>query len=196
MEYNPKWVVVSNDDMKKIDDISLLRYELERTNLNNAVAFYPFPKKYVTVYSKLAEPTKIHNLLVSVLTGKKMNWIGIEKKFEIKLKGAPISGLIALLYKKGKKFINFVSFAIFSFEFAKKFGGNLFDDTYVNAAEDTDLSMRVEFDYKALIINYKIGAFKGSTIGINSVRRYKEIPSNAYLNWKISSNLIHIPKRK
>ena len=42
MDYNPKWVIVSNDDMYKIDDISVLQKQLE--SINN--------KKIDTVFTK------------------------------------------------------------------------------------------------------------------------------------------------
>ena len=46
MEYNPKWVIVSNDDMYKIDNISVLIHELSNLNEKSVISVFTKPSKY------------------------------------------------------------------------------------------------------------------------------------------------------
>jgi len=191
MEYNPKWVVVSNDDMYKIDSLQSLKDIILTVNPEDVDALFAAQKDYITTISQLSERRILFKLLIGI-TIRKLNWNNLERKFKIKLKGAPLKGFYALLYKKGINFLNFVSFVILSYEFIRKRQGCAFDETYINGAEDTDLSLELHFNNRVSLIQYKIGALRGSTLGMNEIRRYKEIPSNAYLNYKLERKELQI----
>jgi len=191
MEYNPKWVVVSNDDMYKIDSLQSLKNIILTVNPKDVDALFAAPKDYITTISQLSERRILFKLLIGITT-RKLNWNNLERKFKINLKGAPLKGFYALLYKKGITFLNFVSFVILSYEFIRKRQGCAFDETYINGGEDTDLSLELYFNNRVSLIQYKIGALRGSTLGMNEIRRYKEIPSNAYLNYKLERKELQI----
>ena len=191
MEYNPKWIVVSNDDMYKIDDVEVLVKELIKTDEDAFDVLFAKKREYVTQISKVAERRFIFKILIFLLS-RKYEWTRLENKFGIKVKGSSVHGLSSLLYKKGWMFRNFNAFVIFSFNFCRTLGGNIFDEVYVNAAEDTDLSIRANTDSKSKQLNFQIGAFIGKAFGMSMLRRYREIPSNAYLNFKIETGMLKI----
>jgi hypothetical protein len=191
MEYNPKWIVFSNDDMIKIDDVKVLVKELIKTNEDAFDVLFAKKKEYVTQISKVVERRFFLKILIFLLS-RKYEWTRLENKFGIKVKGSSVHGLSSLLYKKGWMFRSFNAFVIFSFNFCRTLGGNIFDEVYVNAAEDTDLSIRANTDYKSKELNFQIGAFKGKAFGMSMLRRYREIPSNAYLNFKIETGMLKI----
>ena len=58
MEYNPKWVVVSNDDMRKIDEVSKFKKELLEIDYENVSAVFtaPSPTKYHSMPTLLGKP--------------------------------------------------------------------------------------------------------------------------------------------
>lgn len=193
MEYNPKWIILSNDDMYKIDPLMVLLNEIDKLDPDKLDVLFAKQRKYVTQTSKLAERRVIFKKLID-LSNRKMNFSNLENKFGINLTGAPCKGLLSILYKRGLIFKNFVAFAIFSSNFGRNLEGEVFDETYLNAAEDTDLSIRAMTDYRWRQINFEIGALKGTYLGMNEIRRYKEIPSNAYLNYKIETGKLKISK--
>ncbi|MCL4480405.1 MAG: hypothetical protein M1113_02845 [Candidatus Thermoplasmatota archaeon] len=191
MEYNPKWIVVSNDDAYEISEVENLKEELSKKDPNEIDLLFAKEMSYITQHSQLAERRIIFKIIL-FLIGKSLQWNRLEKRFKIRYLGAPTKGLSFALYKKGWTFSNLIAFAIFSSNMCTKLKGDLFDETYINAAEDTDLSIRANTEYRSEIINYKIGAFKGKTMGMGKMRRYREIPSNAYLNLKIELGLLKI----
>lgn len=191
MEYNSKWIIVSNDDMYKIDGAETLKKELMKVDSTDFDLLFAKEEPYVTQTSQVARRRPILKFFLSLLNGG-AEWNKIENKMRVDFKGAPTRGISSILYKEGRKFTNFISFAVFSFNFCKLLQGNLFDEIYLNAAEDTDLSIRAFTEYKWNIINFKIGALRGKTFTLSKIRRFREIPSNAYLNYKIESGKLKV----
>ena len=186
MEHHPKWVVFSSDDVYEISEVENLKEELSKKDPNEIDLLFTKEIPYITQHSKLAERRFIFKVILPLAT-KNFKWNKFERKFKIRYLGAPTKGLISILYKKGRTFINFIAFSIFSINLCNKLNGNILDETYINAAEDTDLSLKASTEYRSEIINFEIGAFKGKTIGTGKIRRFREIPSNAYLNYKIET---------
>ena len=59
MEYNPKWVVVSNDDVYKIDDISILQKQLEFVNDKKIDTVFTEPSIYHSHPVRFAKLNKL-----------------------------------------------------------------------------------------------------------------------------------------
>ena len=66
MVYNPKWVVVSNDDMHKIDDISILNNELKKLDPESLSMVYLFEAHYHSVTSRFSEARLTRNYFSSL----------------------------------------------------------------------------------------------------------------------------------
>ena len=62
MEYNPKWVVFSNDDMYKINDIGKLKDELKSIDMNKVMVVYAKPSSYHTVTLYISEIRSLERL--------------------------------------------------------------------------------------------------------------------------------------
>ena len=115
-------------------------------------------REYLTQISKLAERRLLFKLILR-LAYRKLGWAKLEEKFGIRIKGAPSHGFVSFLYKRGLLFRNFVSFVVFSYNLCQG-SGNVFDETYINSAEDTDLSIRANSDYGSEIISFRIGLLR------------------------------------
>ena len=75
MEYNPKWVVVSNDDVYKIDDISVLQKQLETVNNKKIDTVFTKPSNYHSHPVRFAKPIILYYLYFYFfsITSRKLN---------------------------------------------------------------------------------------------------------------------------
>ncbi|MFP3257760.1 MAG: hypothetical protein RXO36_08165, partial [Candidatus Nanopusillus acidilobi] len=145
MEYNPKWIVLSNDDMYKIDDVEVLKNELRKLNHENIdVVLLDPPKKLI-----IGKPTIIRTILYFIYNKNLRNKIRIEKYFKKKFKlnnyytiiGG--DGLDVILFKYLYTFLPVGYYGylfIFSSKMLKNYSANLFDETYINGSEEADLN--------------------------------------------------------
>ena len=188
LEYKPKWVVVSNDDIYKIDDVSVLVREMAKIdNSRYKCVFTDPPGKYHSMRSKLAKPNIIRNILYSFSNKLKSSLI-LEKKFGVTLLDTKSKGIVSLLFTKGYKHLSIADFGIFSSKFLEEMNGNLFDETYINAAEDVDISLRLTCTKEPYtFVKFKLGDYIGSSLGNRGARRLRDIASNSYLNHKIKN---------
>ncbi|MGC8621863.1 MAG: hypothetical protein ACP5U0_08130, partial [Caldisphaera sp.] len=188
MEYNPKWIVISNDDMKKIDDIIVLTEELR--NLNNKKVDFLFTEEaiYHSCNSKFVCSNFIisfNQLRISGLLGITVN--KIKKKFKVKYSIIRNSKFKNYLFK-GLNYIDLVDFGIFSIEFLKQKSGFIFDETFINEGEDSDLSIALKLNKNnTKQIKYRIGDMIGSTLGTGKDRSLRAIAGLTYLNYKWES---------
>jgi len=193
LEYNPKWIILSADDMYKIDDVEVLKKELSK--IDNYFVNQVFIKTsiYHSIPAKFGKPRLIRPIISAIYNRKKCKNIfdclritlienKIEKKFKVKYYFAPLN---SIAIKNGYTLISFTDFGIFSAEYIKKNQGVLFDDTFINSQEDHDAILKFFIDknnYK--IIDYKIGDYIGSSLGIGIDRDLRDIAGYIYLNYK------------
>jgi len=177
MEYNPKWVVVSNDDMYKIDNIEQLRISLSAVPENVDVVYAVSPENRFSVPTYIGHPTFIYKIL-NFIRGKKLIPKNIQKKFHLNLEIISdffikprflkplVKFLIVRPLKKNSTFIHISSFGIFSSKFIKNSRGLIYDEVYINGNEDVDLSYRISTQsINTIQINYKIGDLIGKSLG-------------------------------
>ncbi len=190
MEYNPKWVVVSNDDMYKVDDCAKLRSELSIVSDKYEMVFTR-EGIYHSRIVQISRRTLRRNTLVKMLGKYERKRLRIEKKFSVDLIIGTTLGLKRFLYAPIKKFQYTGSIGIFSYKFIDKNMYNLFDETYINGTEDIDLSLQTCINsLKITRIDYSIGDLIGQTIGpYNSIRRLKGLINDCYFNFKFSQDL-------
>ena len=202
MEYTPKWVVVSNDDMIMIDDKDVLSNKLSAID----------QEKIMVVFTK---PTIYHSYPISV--GKKRPIITdfallfyglkhkserdfklenkIKRRFKVKwIKGPGNRVLSRVLLKNSRIFLLTSSFAIFSSYLLLRERNEIFDETYINGWEDFDLSMGMSIkNLRHQIIDYRIYDQIGSTLSRTREEKWNRLLRNvvnqAYLDYKISEGL-------
>ena len=191
MEYNPKWVVFSSDDMYKIDDVSVLIDQLAGIDNHRYMTVYTEPSIHHSIPSAVSRGRITRTLLFKLL-GKNRRYQSIlEKKFGINFFVTPIKGYWRFFFKEipGKKVISIADFGIFSSELLRSESG-LYNETFINSAEDMELSIRLASmvgDKK--IIQYKIGSYIGESLGNDISRRLREIGGQFYLNYLLSNHI-------
>jgi hypothetical protein len=194
MEYNPKWIVVSNDDMYKIDDVDLLKKELSKLdNKKNDIVFLEKGNYYSTPLC-IGKKTWRYEIY-RYIRGKEL--AKLYRKFEIDYFFSCYNYKYKLVFKKipNTDFVITIAIGIFSSNYIKKFE-NIFDDTYINYTEDADFCFYSKLkNANTKFIKYKIGAFRGSSLGTNIARVLRTVPSNAYFNYKYADILNKLSKK-
>jgi hypothetical protein len=196
MEYNPKWIILSNDDMYKIDDVEVLVKELSKLDPEKIDCVFTSKIVDRSRFGSIGQPRIYTSILRRIIRHKEWKIKEkIFKKYEIYLYFVSFKNkfLTNLFYKNWVSFIITASFGIFSGNFIKKIGNNLFDETYINGIEDVDLSLIINYNYKLSFINYKIGDYIGMSLGNKSVGKLlREIRNSAnliYFNKKFYNHL-------
>lgn len=190
LEYNPKWVLVSNDDMYKIDEVNILKNELSK--IKNVDIVYTKPSSYHSNPMKIVKPNYLFQLyLRSTSYGEE--YLAICKRFSIRYFPVGAELFKSIFYKKKLEYIELRSFTILSSIFIKRENNKIFDDVFLNQTEDTDLALRVTINYvKSFRVNYEIGDFKGSTFGMSSDRKLRSLASLTYFTAKWEDKLYEI----
>ena len=185
MEYNPKWVVFSGDDMVKIDNVEVLKEQLMKLDDTRYDVVFTNPSKYHSSLLKISEPNLLYTIYYGITNrnyGRSL--LKMYKKFAIKYLLSPISGKFSMLFKKGYVYVEIQDFGIYSSRWISKTSGCVYDETFINAAEDTDLSLKISMDkLRTVKIDYKIGDLIGSSLGTGVQRGLRSIAGIAYLNY-------------
>ncbi|MEM3192917.1 MAG: hypothetical protein QW292_12705 [Candidatus Parvarchaeota archaeon] len=205
MEYGPKWVVVSNDDMYKIDEASELMEQLSNIDNSKIDTVFTQPTLYHSVPSIIGNPTKIFSFALNLAGYLSKRYKGVKRRYYLLTKlnrnifyprrnDRVLEKILnKISFRNVAKFINIMSFGIFSSEFILKNGGNLFDELYVNEMEDTDLSILLSKNKdKTSFINFRIGDRIGSTLGLASDRGARSFLGYAYLSYKIENGYLKL----
>lgn len=184
MVYNPNWVVISNDDMQKIDDIRKLLGKLNR--VENKIGFVAFAdKSFHHTKPELLVPVNMF-VYFYYLKNKSFRILNyLIKYFDIKYVVTTDKLVKRVFFKKIASILELNDFAIFSADIIEENKFSIFDEIFINHFEDTDLSLRISYEKKkTLITNFKIGSIEGGTFGKDSGRYLRSIASLAYFTSK------------
>lgn len=193
MEYNPKWVVFSGDDMYKIDDISVLKNELKKLDPKRFSMLFTHESAYHSIPARFSKPRPMRFFILMYYTKLKLkhrikialDQKNIERKFGCSYFVIPQRGLIKFTFKRGFEFISFTDFSIFSASFIRYFSGNIFDEVFVNAHEDHDIAIEFFLENRAYtFIDFRIGDYIGSSLGTGILRDLRNLAGIVYLNYK------------
>jgi len=165
MEYNPKWVIVSNDDMYKEDEVGVLKDKLSQLNnedvdlvaCETTYGYHSTPVKIVflnkiglRLYSRRFRKNRI-NLMPNFVKRMSLNFIftPVNKSKRNLVKITKMSMLKQNIFTKiffhdtGIRMIQIGAFEIFSSNLINKLKIDTFNEDYINAVEDIDLSYRI-----------------------------------------------------
>ena len=193
----PKWIVISNDDMYKMDEPEKLKEELSKLDSDKINLVIPnngdvgFISEYRKVVSILSPILKHFKPAVSIEQKFSIRYRFYLKEFTFKKK---ILNKIFIKKVIPVKFLG--SFFILSYNYCKKLGGDVFDTIFVNGFEDIDLMVRqfIEKDIPEKI-EYRIGDMGGQSLGRNQLRSgYRGIANRAYFNWKNYNKISELRK--
>lgn len=146
--------------MYKIDNVEILINELNRMESNKINAVFISPSNYHSHNVRLAKPNILFYLCFYISSGvyRKLRNATKLNGLQIDYNQVPYDSKISYLFKKGYRFINYESFEIFSSNYIKSLNCKLFDETFINAGEDVDVSLKLSLNpEKIAVIDYKIG---------------------------------------
>ncbi|MDA8054574.1 MAG: hypothetical protein M0Z77_02840 [Thermoplasmatales archaeon] len=198
LEYNPKWIVISNDDMIKVDDVDILKKELMGLPDDVYFAFARQRRQMVVEWS--VGKVNLLGRIAFLLTprGGKLLYLAkileLRQKFDIEYvlvrSKFTMTRWFEILYLKTKEsFTNSGFFNVIRSTYIRNLARPLLDETFVNGIEDVDLYLRISRNkIKTADINYRIGNLIGESIGRGIKRSIKEICNETYLNQKMFKN--------
>ncbi len=188
LKYNPKWLIISNDDMEKQEDISKLIAELKQSEGYDTL-FFPNTNTYSSGVG-LYKP--VFQNIFRLRSKWRRAYMQIYKKFGIKYelldmrqRGFIYRNLIYhSLYKLN---INHhqSNLIVLNAKFVKQtLKGKVFDDTFINGHEDSWLSYKYLQHSNFKMSDFKINAIAGASLGIGKDRAFREIANQIYFEYK------------
>jgi hypothetical protein len=193
LDYNPKWILYSGDDMYKIDEVSKLVNDLK--NLDEKETDAVFTNE--TIYHSRRDRVVRRNIFESLNQFRYSKSLGfkvnrLKRKFSVRYSIVRYRKINHILFS-GMDFVSFIDFAILSANFVKRRNGNIFDETFINNMEDSDLSLSVMLTKcRVHKIGYRIGDFIGSSLGTGIDRSSRDLASAVYFTYKYESILERI----
>ena len=188
MKFTPKWIVVSGDDVEKIDDIERLRCSLLKINNEEATVVHTLHEgTYHSRYAIISTRTFRRNIILYFKGELERKKLELESRYNIKYIVGSTLGIYPFLYRSLIKVKYSGSLTILSYSLALKLNGAIFDENYINGTEDIDLAWRLSQEgTKIAYVDFKIGDVIGGTLGpYNLSRRAREIANACYMNAKI-----------
>ena len=204
MEYNPKWIVVSNDDIDKVSDTENLVQNLKTLEKDeNDVIFLKHSNGYHSTPVRLyygSTNTYFRFLLRKLFLTDPILSIGSKLTFTLidtsnrshprlafydRIKLIIFRSLF-LTYSK-VSFYQIGAFGILSSQLIQKLASNIYDETYINGSEDIDLSLRLlSCAAKISFIDFKINFLVGETLGRGISRDLRSVVGRIYLFYKVN----------
>jgi len=189
MEYIPKWIIISNDDMYKIDDVEKLLQQLEKIDNNRFGICYAYPPtKYYSATRYVSKPRKIRYLINIFLSKDKKIPFIIKNKFKVKylISGTGITDFF--LYKKIFRYTDPISFGILSAKMVEELLHSddfVYDPVFINCHEESDLAIRIHRSHWQICwVNYKIGFYIGASLGSGFKRTIRDTIGSVYFSYK------------
>ena len=191
LKYNPKWIFFSSDDVYRIDSVQKLIDELEKIDFEKYDFVTLPPTSYHSQTTAIARRIKATYIIYIILKyrGLGLSRLRIEEKFNVEYNRFPVKGISKLIgklfYKMKTIIIENGDVAIFSSKYVKSLDGTVYDETFINAYEETELALRVNTNPERIAnISYQIGDYIGSTLGVGTRRTMHDIIGAIYFNKK------------
>jgi len=198
---------VFQDDMIKIDKIGRLQECLDKLDNRCVDVVFTIPGRYHSTPSILGVPKNIffQIMKISSIISKNANMYYLTLKnlrrfndvtyiLRINFKINVVNKFANFLFLSPvKHFVNILSFGIFSSEFVKQYQGEVYDETYINDMEDTDLSIRLSHaSRESTTIDFKIGEYVGSSLGTGPAQRFITVAGYSYFSYKVQRGMINL----
>ena len=186
LKMKPFWLIIANDDIKDVGKIShLIRILDSIDNKRVDVVFPYYATKYPYTHKVILVRYRFYSgLLLRIIRKKTFVKYLLHKKYGIKIFAQPSSWRERLVFKKIYSFTNVGDFSIISSNFIKKNGGKLFDDTFLNGNEDTEVSLKFKIN-RIRYIDYKMDCgYGGNSLGHNQERFLRDIATQCYIYHK------------
>lgn len=177
-QYRPKWVIVSNDDVQSLDNMQVLIKELDKYK-DKAILHVQHNHQTMATIGKESVLKKI--LVHGRLIEDKRR--ALLRKFGVRYLPVAITRDNKIAYKAiGKPFRVTNDFFILNTAF---FSDKIYDETFINEAEDVELSLRTR-DNCVFIEKVKVQCGSGKSLGLGTDRLLRSVASLTYLQEKLS----------
>ena len=185
MEYNPKWIVLSNDDMYKINDINYMKEELD-----NANGIFLVKNKKVDPKAIIGKPS-IRS--IPWIVHAKRRWPFYKEKLTVLSRFNSnyefcSTTLLKMIYKRVISYNHAGSFLVLDSRSVRchiKLHSNLYDEIFINSGEDIDLSLILKLKVKEHFFeNFNIGTIGSGTMNYGAPRGLRDISGFVYLDSK------------
>jgi len=186
LEYSPKWIIVSNDDVHGKDPIQKLLEGLSSTDKGLVMAS---PSSYHTYPVSLVE-MRPYFLKGMKFMGKVMRLPPAEVYAELTIRYGEalrirtltvIDSMLGPLRKVAgdvkMSLVNAGSFMVINRRVAR---GKVLDETFINGYEDVLFSMKMREDSE--VVNFRIDEERGGSLGFGRMRFLKSFVNEVYLN--------------
>lgn len=195
IEYSPKWVVLSNDDMYKMDDVNILISELSGLDDREVEVVFPTATEYHSYLARFGKSKVTRHMFFILLGRLRFIQVLLERRFEVMEFVSMKNGIYDFFFENGRPLLMIGNFGIFSSKYINYLNCKLFDENFINGGEDLDLSVRIMKENRRFShIKYKIGDYFGSTLGKNTpeglknllgtIRRLRDVANLSYFNCK------------
>jgi len=201
LEYNPEWIVISNDDMHKGDDVSILTSQLNdptfinRTMKDHVGILFAYPP--TSYYSRKRNVSAIRVagklILLILYIFKRDPSFKIYMKFGVKYVISPKNFMYKLFLRKIFDYTDPTSFAVFNAkmcgEFSKEYG-YVYDPTFITCREESDLAVRIkQSGWNSDSINFRIPPMRGMYLGVGKDRYIRDQAGVTYFSIKMEQEL-------
>ena len=179
LKYNPKWIVLSNDDMYKTDDVSILKSELSKMVGKADIVFTIPPKHH-------SHDISIYKQRLLLLLYRRINRYNIVRlklfnRYNIKLLLRQINFVKRIFMKPVYTFKLTGAFSVLSCNLVSK--QDIFDEVFINGFEDIYFSYKISKEnIRTGVIEFKIGSYGGGSLGTDITRQIRNISNLAYFN--------------
>jgi GT2 family glycosyltransferase len=187
LNYSPKWIVISNDDVHGRDPVKKLLDELSTTNRGLVMAS---PSSYHTYPVSLIE-VRPYFLKGMKFIGKALRLPPAEVYADLTLRYGKALGIKTLIVINSMlgplkkvagevkmEVINAGSFMVVNRRVANE---RLLDETFINGYEDVLFSMKMKDDFE--VIQFNLDEERGGSLGFGKMRFLKAYVNEVYLNY-------------
>jgi len=200
LEYDPKWIIVSNDDMVKIDDVDKLRMSLLefdnkvlKTIFTTQSSHHPYHSYKTGIGIKRKFLGNMGMIIYHFIHRRLREYLiknRVMAPFKVQWTPTPRSEVLSkIFFKKVHRYIMTSDFCILSSKWCLQFDGNVFNETYINGVEDWELSILLTEDEKSYsFIDYKIGDLIGSTLSTDPARTLRDVANVVYFDDNVNEH--------
>lgn len=217
LEYKPKYIIWTNDDMLKLDSAAKLRDEIDRVLDKKPIAIFArknyqvstpvkivkfnflgkillksikYSKTYKIIRSNAPDTDNfVNHNAIFVNSFERYVKLSIYNKFRTRFFLSNIKFVsTSILFKKVAEYINFDAFGILRADFISDIK-EVFDENIIVQHADQDLSLRFGLNPKEISwIDYSIKGIGRATIKDNTSERLRSILADIYIDHKIRNN--------
>ena len=199
LKYNPKWIILSNDDVLEAGATVNLKKELLKLDYNQAAIalavqdrWNRFSIRKSSTFYNLYEKFKGYSSYINIIQKYNVTYSPYSFSSGTILRSKVRQIIIRILTQKifETKFSgDFVIFSKKSIKTLQDRYNEFFDEIFINGFEDSELFIKVLLEnLKILTLDYKIKTDISGTLGKGSAKSYRGIASNCYFDFKFKKD--------